>query len=357
MEALEPLTPEYPRESFRARLINYAPSILIVGFMFLVPGPLAYSYCRAGTDYVGMWGYFPLALVTAVLAGYILFLYWTCSPNLRSLDRPADMITKTCRAACILAHVLVFVALWNSGMIAVALAVNPDEDETETFRRVKIFLAACNTLGMIYVMYWTYSTCRVAYYEKAIMRANAQRYGDPVVVCIPVFKLCGHFVLYTSTHKYELRLDRTSSFRPYFLHRPLRPSELSSTISPQYHLFVCGWTSRTHEDIVRTFDAAIQEFGPYNRLTNNCRTFLQWGCMGILDLTSVWHEDMLMVEVGRPLIFPKMALMMYRAMLRDLCRCFCAVRWGPDWESHVHYEGGLVDLADHDVDLTRVFER
>jgi hypothetical protein len=27
-----------------------------------------------------------------------------------------------------------------------------------------------------------------------------------------------------------------------------------------------------------------------------------------------------MVEIGRPLIFPKMALMMYLAMLRDLCR-------------------------------------
>jgi hypothetical protein len=27
-----------------------------------------------------------------------------------------------------------------------------------------------------------------------------------------------------------------------------------------------------------------------------------------------------------------------------------------EWESQVHYEGGLVELAYHDVDMRRVFE-
>ncbi|KAJ7124618.1 hypothetical protein C8R43DRAFT_1135572 [Mycena crocata] len=248
MDFLEPHTPEYPRESFCARLINYAPSILIVGFMLLVPGPLAYSYCQAATGYVGMWGYFPLALVTAILGIYICCLNWKCSSHLSSLE-PVDMITKICRVACILFQVIIFVALWNCAVMATVLVVNPDSDDTETFRRFKILLLALAALGLLIVAYWTYSDCRMNYYEEAILCANTQRYGDPVRVCIPVFKLCGHFVLYTSTHKYELRLDRTTSFRPYFLHRPLRPSELrSNTPSPRYHLFTCGWTSRTHEE-------------------------------------------------------------------------------------------------------------
>jgi hypothetical protein len=42
-----------------------------------------------------------------------------------------------------------------------------------------------------------------------------------------------------------------------------------------------------------------------------------------------------MVAVGRPLIFPKMALMMYRAML---CRWVHGVQWGPGELPHVKEE-------------------
>jgi hypothetical protein len=84
-----------------------------------------------------------------------------------------------------------------------------------------------------------------------------------------------------------------------------------------------------HDEIVQVFNAAIREFGAYNRLTNNCRTFLQWGCMGILNLTAVWHEDMLLTDVGAPLLLAQMALLMYRSMLREFCRWFWSVRWGP----------------------------
>ncbi|KAJ6539856.1 hypothetical protein DFH09DRAFT_1176138 [Mycena vulgaris] len=349
MVSFEAQTPEYPRESLPARLINYAPSILIVISMLLVPGPLAYLYCQLSSAYVGIWGYFPLALVTAILCIYTPFLYWTCSSNLHSL-KPADTITKMCRAACILFHVGLFSGFWSSIVLVVALVSNPHK--SETFPRLKIFLFTMTTLGTLLYIYGAYYNYRANYYETAIMRANAQRYGDPVLVCIPVFKLCGHFVLYISTHKYELRLDRTTSFRPYFLHRPLHPSEQSSiTVSPKYHLFICGWTSCTHEEIVQVFNAAIREFGDYDRLTNNCRTFLKWGCIGILDLTSVWHQDMLFREMWAPLLLGQMAVMMYRSILREFCRWFWSVRWGPDWESTVHYEGALVDLADHDVNL------
>ncbi|KAJ6534099.1 hypothetical protein B0H19DRAFT_1080600 [Mycena capillaripes] len=102
------------------------------------------------------------------------------------------------------------------------------------------------------------------------------------------------------------------------------------------------WYEITRPPFVQVFNAAIREFGTYNRLTNNCRTFLQWGCMGILDLTS---------DLGAPLLFGQMAVMMYRSILREFCRWFWSVRWGPDWESSVHFEDDLVDLADHDVDL------
>ncbi|KAJ7715797.1 hypothetical protein B0H16DRAFT_1615033 [Mycena metata] len=352
MASFEAQTPEYPCESLRARLINSAPSILIVISMLLAPGPLAYLYCQAGSVYVGIWGYFPLAFVTVILCIYTPILYWTCSSNLHSL-KPADTITKICRAACIIFHVGLFTAFWNNTILAVALVVNPDK--SDTFPRVKSFLCTIGALGTLLFIYGAYYNCRANYYEKAIMRANSQRYGDPVLVCIPVIKLCGHIVLYTSTHKYELRLDRTTSFRPYFLHRPLLPFEQrSNTVSPKYHLFICGWTSCKHEEIVQVFNAAIREFGVYTRLTNNCRTFLQWGCIGILDLTSVWHQDMLFKEIGVSLLLAQMGLMMYRSMLREFCRWFWSVRWGPDWESSVHYEGNLVDLADHDVDLRDV---
>ncbi|KIK57340.1 hypothetical protein GYMLUDRAFT_755329 [Collybiopsis luxurians FD-317 M1] len=181
----------------------------------------------------------------------------------------------------------------------------------------------------------------------------SSRYGEPVLVSIPVFKLCGHFVLYTTTHKYELRLDRTSNFRPYFLHRPLTPTEISQTSdslnanSPRYHYFVSGWTHRTHTDIVRTFNEAITHFGSYNRLTNNCRTFLQSGCGSVVQTISVWHEDMLMVDPGHVLLLGLMAVMMYRAMLRELCRWVWCVKWGPDWESTVQYHEKPVDNPLH----------
>ncbi|KAJ7247762.1 hypothetical protein C8J57DRAFT_1358924, partial [Mycena rebaudengoi] len=338
-----------PRESLRARLINYAPSILIVISMLLVPGPIAYLWCQHGSYYVGIWGYFPLALLTAILCIYTPFLYWTCSSNLHSL-KPADTITKICRVACILFHFGLFSAFWNSIVLAVGLVYNPPESETSP--HAKGFLCAMTTLGLLFLIRGAYYNCRVNYYEKAIMRANAERYGNPVLVCIPVFKVCGHFVLYTSTHKYELRLDRTTSFKPYFLHRPFGPFEQSSdAASPKYHLCICGWTSCTHGEIVQVFNAAIREFGTYNRLTNNCRTFLQWGCMGILDLTSVWHQDMLFQQIEVPFLLARMALLMYRSILREFCRWFWSIRWGPDWESSVRYEGDHVDLADHDVDL------
>ncbi|KAJ7204533.1 hypothetical protein C8J57DRAFT_1407153 [Mycena rebaudengoi] len=319
MASFEGQTPEYPRESLRARLINYAPSILIIISMLLVPG----SY------YVGIWGYFPLALLTAIL--------------------PADTITKICRVACILFHFGLFSALWNSVVLAVGLVYNSPKSETSP--HAQGFLRAMTTLGLLFLIRGAYYNCRANYYEKAIMRANTERYGHPVLVCIPVFKVCGHFVLYTSTHKYELRLDRTTSFRPYFLHRPLGSFEQSSdAASPKYHLCICGWTSCTHGEIVQVFNAAIREFGTYNRLTNNCRTFLQWGCMGILDRT-VWHQDMLFQQIEVPFLLVRMALLMYRSILREFCRWFWSVRWGPDWESSIRYEGDHVDLADHDVDL------
>jgi hypothetical protein len=85
MASIEAQTPEYPRESLRARLINFAPSILIVISMLLLPGPLAYLYCRLGSEYIGIWGYLPLAFAAAILCLYSPFLYWTCSSNLRSL--------------------------------------------------------------------------------------------------------------------------------------------------------------------------------------------------------------------------------------------------------------------------------
>ncbi|KAJ6452219.1 hypothetical protein C8R45DRAFT_1040923 [Mycena sanguinolenta] len=314
-----------------------------------------------------MWAYFPLIFITSILGIYISFLYWTCSSNLRALE-PADTITKICRVACILFHVLLLVSFSNSGLIMVALAVfGPFETKTNARLRFKIAVLIVNMVGTLTAMYWTYSTCQRTYYEKVIMRTNAQKYGDPVLVCIPVFKLCGHFVLYTSTHKYELRLERTTYFRPYFLHRPLLPSEqdFNLHVPQKYHLFICGWTSRTHEDIVGIFNAAIREFGTYNRLTNNCRTFLQRGCMGILDLTSVWHEDLLHgLDPARnfgaweilPLAIWQMATLIYRFMLRDLCRWVFSWQWGRDWESRVRYEGGLVDMADHDVTPRAIYE-
>ncbi|KAE9383683.1 hypothetical protein BT96DRAFT_724445 [Gymnopus androsaceus JB14] len=122
---------------------------------------------------------------------------------------------------------------------------------------------------------------------------------------IPVFKLCGHFVLYTTTHRYELRLDRTTGFRPYFLHRPSQDNKELLNSSPRYHLFVCGWTDHTHEEIVRVFHEAITCFGEYNRITNNCRTFLQLGCAYILRTPSAWHENMLMVETGHLFLIPR----------------------------------------------------
>ncbi|KAJ3776181.1 hypothetical protein FB446DRAFT_324547 [Lentinula raphanica] len=179
------------------------------------------------------------------------------------------------------------------------------------------------------------------------------RYGEPVLVSIPVFKLCGHFVLYTTTNKYELRLDRATNFRPYFLHRPCREDEVDAAKgSPRYHMFVCGWTDRNHEEIVRIFEETIARFGEYNRVTNNCRTFLQSGCIQIVRTMSAWHEDMLMVDPGHLWLLGQMANMMYRSMLRDLCRWIWTVKWGPDWESRVEYNGEFLDLADDETGLS-----
>jgi hypothetical protein len=196
MAIFEAQTPEYPRESLRARLINYAPSILIVAAMAVVPGPLAYFYCKAASNYVGIWGYFPLALITTILCIYSPFLYWTCSSNLHSLkyvaafnclipltcaNRPADTITKICRAACILFHVGLFSVFCNNIILAVALASNPLK--SEAFPRAKSLICTFATLGTLLVIYWVYHYCRTNYYEQVIMRANAQRYVAALRKC------------------------------------------------------------------------------------------------------------------------------------------------------------------------------
>ncbi|KAH7875059.1 uncharacterized protein C8R40DRAFT_1104700 [Lentinula edodes] len=79
MEHLDPLTPEYPRESFRGRLINYAPSICIVAFMFLVPLPWAYQWSSLASQWVGLWGYALFIGSIFSVSGYLGFVYWTRS--------------------------------------------------------------------------------------------------------------------------------------------------------------------------------------------------------------------------------------------------------------------------------------
>ncbi|KAJ3898202.1 hypothetical protein F5879DRAFT_1069313 [Lentinula edodes] len=343
MEHLDPLTPEYPRESFRGRLINYAPSICIVAFMFLVPLPWAYQWSSLASQWVGLWGYALFIGSIFSVSGYLGFVYWTRSDQFPPL-RPVDNITKLCRTACILFNILVFTAWGNSIIILVTILLHPKGEQQLKFKLISL-ISSILLLG--YHEYSTYMRCRWNYYERAIMRQNAERYGEPLLVSIPVFKLCGHFVLYTSTNKYELRLDRATGFRPYFSHRPCHDNEIDgANTSPRYHLFVSGWTNNSHEDIVHIFDEAIACFGEYNRITNNCRTFLQHGCAHIVGTTSAWHEDMLMVEPGHLWLLGQMAIMMYRAMLREVCRWIWTVKWGPDWESAVQYHGVFVDLAE-----------
>ncbi|KAJ3720438.1 hypothetical protein C8R42DRAFT_89104 [Lentinula raphanica] len=263
--------------------------------------------------------------------------------------RPVDNITKLCRAACILFNLLIFTAWGNSFVILATILL---EKEPERHLKFKLTMLVISILLLGYSGHSTYLRCRWIYQERAIMRQNSERYGEPVLVSIPVFKLCGHFVLYTTTNKYELRLDRATNFRPYFLHRPCREDEVDAAKgSPRYHMFVCGWTDRNHEELVRIFEETIARFGEYNRVTNNCRTFLQSGCIQIVRTMSAWHEDMLMVDPGHLWLLGQMANMMYRSMLRDLCRWIWTVKWGPDWESRVEYNGEFLDLADDETGL------
>ncbi|KAJ4474308.1 hypothetical protein J3R30DRAFT_3507396 [Lentinula aciculospora] len=341
MEHLEPLTPEYPRESFRGRLINYTPSICIVAFMFIVPLPWSYQWSSLASQWIGLWGYALFIASVSLTLGYIGFIYRTRPAHFPPLQS-VDNITNVCRAACILFNLLIFTAWGNSIIILVTVLLHIEDEQ---HLQLKIVSLSASILLLGYHEYSTYLRCRWNYHERAIMRQNAERYGEPLLVSIPVFKLCGHFVLYTTTNKYELRLDRATGFRPYFLHRPHRDIDITNG-SPRYHFFVSGWTSSSHEDIIRIFNEAIAEFGEYNRITNNCRTFLQFGCSHIIRTTSAWHEDMLMVEPGHLWLLGQMAIMMYRAMLRDVCRWIWTVKWGPDWESIVQYHGEFVDLAD-----------
>ncbi|KAH7920334.1 hypothetical protein BV22DRAFT_1039956 [Leucogyrophana mollusca] len=66
-----------------------------------------------------------------------------------------------------------------------------------------------------------------------------------------------------------------------------------------------------------------------HRTRNNCRHFLQSGCWSILDSTSMWHEDMLMVGAGLDVVVPKMGMMMWRSIQRDLYRWIWTYWYGP----------------------------
>lgn len=159
---------------------------------------------------------------------------------------------------------------------------------------------------------------------------SGRRYGHTVYVSIPVFKLCGHFVLIVDEHKYELRLDSSTRHRPIFSERPLHPGEAEKIRSSfGHHWFVVGWTHRQHRDIQAIFNGVMNEFGLYDRIHNNCRHFLQVGCYTILDATAVWHEDMLLVSPATFWFLPKMSIMLWRAMLREFFRWACAYLWGP----------------------------
>ncbi|KAJ3834370.1 hypothetical protein F5878DRAFT_361958 [Lentinula raphanica] len=133
MEHLEPYTPEYPRESFRARLINYAPSICIVAFMVLVPLPYAYRWSSLASQWVGLWGYALFIGSSILTLGYLGYIYWTRPAHYPPLQ-PVDNITKLCRAACILFNLLIFTAWGNSFVILATILLEKEPERHLKFK-------------------------------------------------------------------------------------------------------------------------------------------------------------------------------------------------------------------------------
>lgn len=146
---------------------------------------------------------------------------------------------------------------------------------------------------------------------------------------MPIFKFCGHFVLLIDGHKYELRLDAVSG-RPLFNDRPLSRHEedlISNTILN--HIVLAGWTRKEPRAIRGIFQDLANNFGPYHRIDNNCRHFLQEGCLDVLDVMCRWDENMLLVGTEDLLLIPKMVVMMWRAMSREFFRFIWGQMWGP----------------------------
>ncbi|KIJ65774.1 hypothetical protein HYDPIDRAFT_27007 [Hydnomerulius pinastri MD-312] len=280
-----------------------------------------------------------------------------------------ETVVRVCRAACILWHL--FFAL----LLVLFVILVPTQIIRENYLAVALlFTVICGWCYFIFSSYQWYVRC---WYEKAIIAQNEQIYGPTIYVSIPVFKLCGHFILVIRDHKYELRLDASTRNRPVFRERPLSLKESEDIRNAFGHnWFVVGWTQRTDDQIKATFTDVIESFGLYHRLRNNCRHFLQSGTMSILDSAATWHEDMLLVGSSLDIAIPKMTLMMWRSMQRDLYRWYWARRYGPgesqqadipvlpiqvnshlvDWEAlaskQFNDRAMIEDLMDHTFDLS-----
>ncbi|KAF9228281.1 hypothetical protein BS17DRAFT_773407 [Gyrodon lividus] len=350
---------DFPQESLGRRVVNYAPSALIVLGFVLYPTVVGYLWIDAAFSLVGSWVCLPIAFVGIIaLALAVILKSLPTRQDVRSSSsdlvaaesrrhRLGASIVTVCRAACVLWHLFLVLLLVLSIIIVPIEIINGD------FLMLSLlFSVTCGWCYFIFSSYQWYIRC---WYEKAIITQNEGMYGSTIFVSIPVFKLCGHFILVIRDRKYELRLDRSTNNCPVFREREIAPMEgedIRNTFG--HHWFIVGWTKRTDNQIKAAFTDVIESFGVYNRLHNNCRHFLQSGTMSILESTSIWHEDMLMVGASNDLTVIKMVIMMWRSIQKDLYRWYWTCRYGPDWEvlaSKQFNDRAMVeDLMDHDFD-------
>ncbi|KAH7931408.1 hypothetical protein BV22DRAFT_1124317 [Leucogyrophana mollusca] len=304
-------------KSLRRNVVNYAPTALaVIGFVAYLSG-LAYDWINFASYSIGASG------VLSVVLAFFTFVVAVSGRSPESIGEAVYSVgwaVTVCRTACILWHSSLVLLLVHLLAVLPIAFVNAD---------YMMFGMALNTASLCscYILVWYrwYWSC---WYEKAVIAQNEKLYGSTVFVSVPVFKCCGHFVLVVRDHKYELRLNATAANRPIFNQRPLRPGEMNEIREQFGHdWFIVGWTRRKDSEIQVAFADAIQSFGVYDRLYNNCRHFLQHGSWRILDTTSSWHRDFL---ESRPIFVTLYSIWVF--MHREFYRWMWARRFGPGWE-------------------------
>ncbi|RDB17067.1 hypothetical protein Hypma_001941 [Hypsizygus marmoreus] len=324
-------TRDVPRESLARRVINYSPTIVMALVLVIYPVCGGYLWTNLCIGYLGAWGFAPIAavsFVTIVVFGIIIRRRPSRARYSSSFpEDPTELFIRySCRIITVIAHMLsVTIAL--QCLIMVAVIIQRGESWWVVLSMLITFLGSLWYLRLFYFWYWR---CR---YESFVLAQNAEMYGNPVFVSIPIFKFCGHFVLLIAGHKYELRLDAGCG-RPLFNDRPLQPDEEESICNTvRNHIVIVGWTRKEPRDIRIIFQRLADNFGAYHRIKNNCRHFLQFGCLDLLDVGARWDENMLLVGTDNFMLVPKTMIMMWRAMSRELFRFVWTRFWGPDWES------------------------